>query len=267
MKPRFLLPITALVLAGCASAGGVRAPSSPATSAAPATPTAAATPAAPTATAQAPNAALPPSILWATSSAEHRGLYLEIYRLARQRLQLLSAGLLAGRWAVILDADETVLDNSAYERRRALLGKGYTSKSWDAWVREESAPALPGAVAFLRRVHELGGRVIIVTNRAEALCPETRANLEKDDLRADLVLCRPPQSGDKNPRFLSVENGTTSAGLPPLHVVMWLGDNIQDFPDLSQAIRRAPESAYSRFGQSFFLLPNPMYGSWQRDPG
>jgi predicted secreted acid phosphatase len=45
---------------------------------------------------------------------------------------------------------------------------------------------------------------------------------------------------------------------------MWLGDNIQDFPMLTQTLRSGPDSAYNKFGVSYFLLPNPMYGSWEK---
>jgi predicted secreted acid phosphatase len=54
--------------------------------------------------------------------------------------------------------------------------------------------------------------------------------------------------------------------MPALVVLEWVGDNIQDFPRLSQAIRNDADSAFSRFGDSFFALPNPMYGSWQSNP-
>jgi predicted secreted acid phosphatase len=45
-------------------------------------------------------------------------------------------------------------------------------------------------------------------------------------------------------------------------VVAFVGDNIQDFPGQSQAIRERAEEAFAEFGARFFVLPNPMYGSW-----
>jgi len=163
---------------------------------------------------------------------------------------------------VILDADETVLDNSEYERRRAVLDSGYTARSWDAWVSERAATAIPGSVAFTRRIHDLGGRVVIVTNRSMEQCDATRANLASVGLVTDAVLCQPAGESDKNPRFSRVENGTAAAGMPALHIVEWVGDNILDFPHLSQASRNDP-AALADFGSRYFILPNPMYGSWQ----
>lgn len=198
------------------------------------------------------------------TAAEHRALFLQTYRLAGERLRALAAGLAPGSWAVILDADETVLDNSEQQRRTAERG-GFDEAAWNEWVREARAPALPGAAEFIAEVRRLSGRVVIVTNRQEAVCPETRRNFQALAIAVDAVLCRPPAGGDKNPRFQAVQQGGVP-GLPPLRVLMWVGDNIQDFPGLTQATRTAPDSALAAFGRAYFLLPNPMYGSWERNP-
>ena len=164
-----------------------------------------------------------------------------------------------------MDADETVLDNSLYFQRQAERGYLNFTRNWPDFVREAIAPALPGALEFTRLVRELGGRVVIVTNRAEALCPDTRRNLENAGIQVDAVLCRPPGSEDKNPRFAAIEQGVE--GLPPMRVVMWVGDNIQDFPGMMQPQAvAAPDSAYREFGRSWWILPNPIYGSWERNP-
>jgi 5'-nucleotidase (lipoprotein e(P4) family) len=204
-------------------------------------------------------------VKWSRVSAEHRAIYLETYHAATERLTALASGRAQGSWAVILDADETVIDNSEYEAGRIPFGGSFDAKSWTAWVMEGRAAALPGAVAFTSRVHELGGKVVIVTNRDDAECPITRSNLQSVAIRADLVLCK-TTTDDKNPRFDAVQNGSAAPGFPAMTVLEWLGDNIQDFPHLSQSIRNEPDSAFSRFGDSFFALPNVMYGSWQSNP-
>lgn len=209
----------------------------------------------------------PASLRWTRSAAEHRALFLEIYRNATTAVEQLSVGEPKGRWGVIMDADETVLDNAQYEQERARIGQGYSAQSWADWVRRQAAPALPGAAAFVERVHSLGGRVAIVTNRDESVCGATRNNLAQDGIAADLVLCQPSGApGDKNPRFQAVIDGTASPAVPPLDVVMWVGDNIQDFPRLDQSIRLAKDSAFVDFGRRFVILPNPMYGSWEKNP-
>ncbi|HEX6306536.1 MAG TPA: HAD family acid phosphatase [Longimicrobiales bacterium] len=211
-------------------------------------------------------AAQPPAIHWVRSSAEHRGIFIQTYRLATERMRELAAGRPAGTWAVILDADETVLDNSEYQRRLVARGARFETGTWNAWVREEAADSLPGAAGFIRTARELGGRVAIVTNRDEDVCDPTRRNLARLGIIVDVVLCQAPGESGKNGRFEAVRGGTTGSGLPPLDVLVFIGDNIQDFPGQSQQLRGAPPAVFADFGRTWFLLPNPMYGSWERNP-
>jgi 5'-nucleotidase (lipoprotein e(P4) family) len=166
---------------------------------------------------------------------------------------------------VILDADETLLDNSEYQKRLAVAHARYSDSSWARWVLEGVAPAVPGAVEFTRQVHALGGLVAVVTGRAESLCAVTRKNFAAVGIAADVVLCQPPGSSDKNPRFRLIQSGTAMTGVPPLEVLEWIGDNIQDFPTLTQGARNDP-ALLTPFGVSYFALPNPMYGSWEKNP-
>lgn len=206
---------------------------------------------------------LPPAVQWVRASAEHRALFLELYAFAGERLSQLAAGRPAGSWAVIMDADETILDNSPYQQELARSGTPFSNATWNAWVRREAATALPGAAAFIKQVEAAGGRVAVVTNRDNAVCPETRENFRRLGITVAVVLCQPTgTAGDKNPRFRAVADGTAAPGLPPLAVVMWVGDNIRDFPDMTQDVRFSAEPALGEFGRSYILLPNPMYGSW-----
>lgn len=209
--------------------------------------------------------AVPGGIRWFAAAAEQRAAYVQTYRFATATISRLAQGRSAGSWGVILDADETVLDNSDYEKSRVPFGGTYDSAAWTAWVQQGRAPALPGAARFTARVHEMGGKVVIVTNRTEAECAATRANLAQVAIAADLVLCR-GATGDKNPRFQAVQNGTAQPGFPAIAVLEWLGDNIEDFPALKQTVRTLSDSALAHFGNDYFALPNAMYGSWQSNP-
>ncbi len=234
--------------AGCRSA----APSAP--------------PQAPTAPAVAPATLPPESIRWTRESAEHRALLLQVYRAATAHVEREAAARAPGTWAVVLDADETVLDNSLYQLERARAGKPFDAESWRAWCARREAVPLPGAQAFLARVRSLGGKVAIVTNRTVSECPDTEAVFRAHGLAYDAMLCKPDGGpSDKGPRFEAVARGTTPGGLPPLDVVAFVGDNIQDFPGLSQALRKETDEAFAPFGARFFVLPNPMYGSWERN--
>jgi len=202
-------------------------------------------------------------VRWTQVSAEMKALSIQSYAVAASRLEEQAArGELPPRWAVALDVDETVLSNLTYQRERAELGLGYSPMSWAAWVARREATPMPGAARFLARVRELGGTIALVTNRSEAECPATRENLDARGLPYDVILCRIGPSA-KAARWAMVESG--AAGVPAATLVMWVGDNIQDFPRLSQDVRYEDDAAFGDFGQRFVLIPNPMYGSWERN--
>jgi 5'-nucleotidase (lipoprotein e(P4) family) len=206
------------------------------------------------------------AVRWVRDSAEHRALFLQVYRAATVHVEREAASRAAGTWAVVLDADETVIDNSRFELERVEKGIPFGSESWREWTARREATPLPGAAAFLARVRDLGGRIAIVTNRSAAECPDTEAVFRAHGLAYDVMLCEPEKGpSDKNPRFEAVARGTTPAGLPPLEIVAFLGDNIRDFPDLDQSIRARGDDAFAPFGARLFVLPNPMYGSWERN--
>ncbi len=219
---------------------------------------------APTPSPSAEAAELPGALRWVRRSAEYRALVHQAYSVATEHLRDTVPTLPDVPWGVIMDADETVLDNSEYQRRRAVLSSTYTVESWAEWVNEATADAVPGAVAFTREIRRLGGHLVIVTNRDDVRCDPTRANLERLGFAPDLVLCQLPDEPEKNQRFQRVQRGTASPDLPALTVVAWVGDNIHDFPELSQEGRGNP-ATFSRFGQAYFVIPNPMYGSWERN--
>ena len=211
-------------------------------------------------------ARLPGNLRWVLTAAEFRALFLETYRLATAALEEAAAGRAPGTWAVSLDGDETVISNAAYERELVEARLGHSEEGWSAWVERRAAPPLPGAVDFLRRVQELGGRVAIVTNRSQRDCPATEDNFHLQDIPYDVMLCKSADGGsEKEPRWQALERGTAAPDLQPLEILLWVGDNIQDFPDLDQQNARDP-ARLADFGRRYFILPNPLYGSWERNP-
>ena len=247
---------TPLILALCLLGGACRSAGT--------TPIARPAPPPPARTAgQTAAATLPNDIRWVQRSAEYHAAFVQTYRAATARIEQLAPARTAGSWGVVLDADETVISNLQYQIER--VGQGYSADSWAAWVRRREATPLPGAAAFLARVHQLGGRIAIVSNRLESECADTVAVFQAHSLPFDAILCRPDQGpSDKNPRFEAVAAGKSAASPAPLDVIAFVGDNILDFPKLTQAVRQDESQGLSEFGVRFFLLPNPMYGSWER---
>jgi len=211
-----------------------------------------------------PVAPLGNDIKWYQRAAERKALSLQAYTLATARLEEKASSLTS--FAVVMDIDETTLDNSTIQHERADLGLGFSQRAWTAWVDRKAAAPIPGALAFTKRVRELGGKLVFVTNRLEATeCAQTRENLAKEGFEFDGMLCKTTTS-DKNPRFDAITNGTTGiAGLAATPIALFVGDNIQDFPLLTQDVRKQPDSAFAKFGDSFWLIPNPMYGSWEKN--
>lgn len=208
-------------------------------------------------------------------SAEYRALATQTYRLAGEALREKLQKERPSSFAVVLDADETLLDNSAFEERLAASERAFSEAAWDAWVRLEQAAPIAGARPFLAQVKAAGGYVVVVTNRREPVCEHTRRNLEKHytDARSlplvDRVLCAPRDAkGDydrtKTSRFDAVLAGKV---VPSDNVLMWVGDQITDFPGMPRC-DSGPRDAMSdeRIGRQFFILPNPMYGGWTNCP-
>jgi len=242
-----LLCLLVLSITGCAPRGGTPAQTMPAGAA----------------QARA-GAAEPESIRWVRDSAEYEAALFQVYRHVTAHVEAEASRLAPGTWAVILDADETVISNVGYQIERARLGLGFTPDSWYAWVKRREATPLPAAADFLFRVRALGGRIAIVTNRRDAECEDTVAVFVQHALVYDAMLCRPDAGpSDKNPRFEAVADGRTAASSTPVAVIAFVGDNIQDFPRLTQSVRGTGAAGFEAFGARFFLVPNPMYGSWQ----
>lgn len=206
---------------------------------------------------------------WVRNSVEAAALYIQTYELATQALRACFSASVPARscpeqgkpWGVILDVDETVLDNSEWRWQLRMRGESYSEAAWEAWVREERAPALPGTRSFVAAVKDLGGHVVFVTNRSERVCEATKRNLEAQGLAYDAVLCAQGERS-KESRFARVREGKAAPNVPALDVVAYVGDNIQDFPGWTQDSCRSLAEVEKEFGSRFFVLPNPVYGSW-----
>jgi 5'-nucleotidase (lipoprotein e(P4) family) len=169
----------------------------------------------------------------------------------------------SGPWAVVLDIDETVLDNSTYELDRATYGLSFENSSWNAWVNRGEAGLVPGALEFISGVRRLGGHVAYISNRDEAVRAATQANLQRFSLWSDLDrLCLATDSTyPKRARRAEVVDGRGNCSWnTPTPVLAFIGDQMGDFPAAGESDPDAGKDP--AFGTRYFILPNPLYGAW-----
>ncbi len=218
--------------------------------------------------------------LWAQTAAEYRASALQAYQAARRSLH---RALADTTWtaaleqreqkgygslppAVVLDVDETVLDNSPYQAWLITAGTAYP-EGWEAWIEAREAAPVPGALAFTRFADSLGVTVFYLTNRRHHQEAATRDNLERFGfpLRPDLdVLVTRGERED----WASSDKGSRRQALADRYrLLLLVGDNLGDFVsgvDTTLAARSALLDRHAAYwGTRWIVLPNPLYGSWE----
>ncbi len=201
------------------------------------------------------------SVLWIQRSAEARALYYQTFTLAKiQLVNKLSTYHGNKPPAIVVDVDETVLDNSPYEAMLLVDDKEYP-KYWDDWIDIAVAKPVPGALDFLLYADSMGVDVFYITNRNESQKKGTLLNLIRvgfpDAVNEHLLV--KTESSDKTSRRQAVSQ---------THEILLLcGDNLGDFDQVFQEKSVQDRSATvdslkHLFGTRFIVLPNPMYGDW-----
>ena len=164
--------------------------------------------------------------------------------------------------AVVVDIDETVLDNSPHQAELIKNRMPFTNSVWTAWVNRRQAKPIPGAVEFLKYANSKGARVFYVSNRNEAEKQGTIDNLKAvgfPDVSAETVLVRTTESS-KEARRQSI--------MQKHRIVLLMGDNLNDlsntFERKSVADRFSEvDKAKDVWGKKYIVLPNAMYGDWE----
>ncbi len=233
------------------------------------------------------------AVTWLQSSSEYAAVTAGIYTAATAKLREI-ADMDEGRtrsMAIVMDIDETVLDNSRYQGQLVLDDATYDSDSWDAWVALRAAVAVPGVVAFVRTSQSLGFHVAFVTNRpcrsrpdTADDCPQvtdTLMNLEDvgvDTSSTTLFLmgdrpsdrCRALLSESEQADGAWSSDKTSRRECVELDhdIIMLFGDQLGDFTERrdgpSEESGRDITTEYAEYwGKTWFMLPNPTYGSWR----
>jgi len=224
------------------------------------------------------------AVLWTQTSIEHELIYRQLFANATRQLDValadptwdalpLPARKLAGLPpAVVVDIDETLLDNVPLNARDIINNQVYSYDRWNTWVEQAKAQALPGSVAFLQAARQKGIKVYYLTNREHSQVAATANNLR---LRGFPI--------ESNEQILAASTPTghcESAGYgkncrrqwvaSQARVLLMAGDSLGDFVQAEHntlaAQRKAVEPYVNWLGQRWFLLPNPSYGNWYSAP-
>lgn len=223
-------------------------------------------------TTPSPTPKYPTELKWVKYSVEYEAICVQTYRAAWQEVKSRAASL-QENWAVVLDVDETALDNFRYQEILFEQRKDFPYY-WDEWVLREECPPIPGVKAFLDSVRSLGkyAHVVYITNRNAPLEEATRNNLQKAGLwqEGDVLLCQQSHDDTKEIRRQEVIRGTgRCAGMGERLIIALIGDQLGDVEEYPHNISPDKYKNYylnsAKWGASYFILPNPLYGYWIRD--
>jgi 5'-nucleotidase (lipoprotein e(P4) family) len=219
--------------------------------------------------------------VWMQTAIEYRANCLTVYALAKTRLD---EALADKTWtaydqtgsyqdlppAVILDLDETAIDNSAYEAGLVVNGADFDPKTWDNWTRAEQAKAIPGAVEFTKYADSKGVKVFYISNRTADQKEATKHNLQALGFpmggNVDTFLMQKDR-----PEWASGAKGARIAYIAKdYRVLLLFGDQFGDFSDKYNGSVSERDKTFeelkAHFGHDWMVLANPAYGSWESAP-
>ena len=202
------------------------------------------------------------STLWYQNSAEVKALYLQGYNIATTRMKELLKIPTEKPYSIVLDLDETVLDNSPYQVQNVKDGTAFNPENWDKWVQKAEAKPVAGAKEFLQFCDKNKVQIYYISDRTDAQVDATIKNLEAQGIPVqgrDHIMLKKDSDKTKEGRREEVRKHT--------NLVMLFGDNLVDFIDFSKTSvsdrEKQLEEVKNEFGEKFIMFPNPMYGSWE----
>jgi len=226
--------------------------------------------------------------LYMETSAEYRACCYQAYNLALFRLKAELAQAKAGKFAVVMDLDETAVDNSGFQATQLRSGLAYDQRLWDVWEEQgfDMVGLIPGAKEFILEARKLDVAVVYISNRNEKFREQTKKALvrlgiepkAKTDAEAEKLLKLYTTSTDKTARRQEAEHDYM--------VLLYIGDNLRDFDEklafdklgfgeikklpaeqlagVIKARKEAVDKQKGIWGDKWILLPNPAYGDWTK---
>jgi len=215
------------------------------------------------------------AVYWQQNSAEYEALCYQAFNAAQSYLnQFLDNYDAKGNFApdlqdgrkkaIIIDLDETVLNNSPYNGYLLKNQLDYSYQSWIDWTSTASAELIPGALEFINNTNKAGIEIFFISNRSEEELAYTVQNLTEKGVQfkeENLLLGRLDLRSQKDFRRNAIS--------PAFDIIMLIGDNLADFHEVFESdIRRSDrkevvETFQNEFGKKYIILPNVMYGGWE----
>lgn len=202
------------------------------------------------------------AVLWQQTSAEYDALCYQAFNLAKYRIDEMKERQPKRKMFIIMDLDETVLDNSPYNGYLVKNNKEFEKESWDRWVRLAKAELVPGALDFIRYAESKGIKIYYISNRSVENINYTFQNLTQKGINVsqEQLILDNGSSKDQRRQLISSES----------EAVMLIGDNLADFlgmfeEEMGYVDRKNEGQRFQvQYGDYFIVLPNPMYGGWEK---
>ncbi len=201
--------------------------------------------------------------LWQQHSGEYRALTYQAYNLARLKIQSDLLDKHNRKRAVVFDVDETILDNSVGGAREIKNNLPWKDTLFSDWVKLKEAVAIPGALDFVNFLNRERVAIFYVTNRKTDMFQDTYDNLIKAGFPVE----------KENLMMMGLDKSKESRRqeiLKKYDIVLLVGDNLSDFHkafDVKGNAQRnkAVDEMKDLFGEKFIVLPNPLYGDWEKE--
>ena len=201
------------------------------------------------------------SLYWQKNSAEYVALSYQAYNLAKFRLDEKLNSEFNKRPAIVIDLDETVLNNLPYNEMLIDSSEVFTQESWSKWVNKKIATKVPGSLEFINYAKSKNVKIVYLSNRRVENYDPTKENLVNLGYPFDedtLMLLR-DETGDKTARRNTLND---------YEIIMLLGDNLADFNSVfykksNNERIRSVDSLSKMFGDKFIVFPNLIYGDWE----
>ncbi len=201
------------------------------------------------------------SLYWQKNSAEYVALSYQAYNLAKFRLDEKLNLEFNKRPAIVIDLDETVLNNLPYNEMLIDSSEVFTQESWSKWVNKKIATKIPGSLEFINYAKSKNVKIVYLSNRRVENYDPTKENLVNLGYPFDedtLMLLR-DETGDKTARRSTLND---------YEIIMLLGDNLADFSSVfykksNNERIQSVDSLSKIFGDKFIILPNLIYGDWE----